>query len=203
MLKCKECFEIFERSIDTYHILDDVEQPFHNPYGKGTIENTLFRKNWIDTIQWHREDIIRKPDIDLALALQIKRNIDRDNQERVDLVEHIEDVIAAELKDVKVLPDATINTETPGWAIDRLSILALKIYHMRIETNRSDAGEDHIRNCKRKLNILLEQKADMFTSIDQLLDDLAAGKKKMKLYKQMKMYNDPHLNPVLYQQQIK
>jgi len=198
MLKCKECFEIFERSIDTYHILDDVEQPFHNPYGKGTIENTLFRKNWIDTIQWHREDIIRKPDIDLALALQIKRNIDRDNQERVDLVEHIEDVIAAELKDVKVLPDATINTETPGWAIDRLSILALKIYHMRIETNRSDAGEDHIRNCKRKLNILLEQKADMFTSIDQLLDDLAAGKKKMKLYKQMKMYNDPELNPVLY-----
>ena len=198
MLKCKECFEIFERSIDTYHILDDVEQPFHNPYGKGTIENTLFRKNWIDTIQWHREDIIRKPDIDLALALQIKRNIDRDNQERVDLVEHIEDVIAAELKDVKVLPDATINTETPGWAIDRLSILALKIYHMRIETNRSDAGEDHIRNCKRKLNILLEQKADMFTSVDQLLDDLAAGKKKMKLYKQMKMYNDPELNPVLY-----
>jgi len=198
MLKCKECFEIFERSIDTYHILDDVEQPFHNPYGKGTIENTLFRKNWIDTIQWHREDIIRKPDIDLALALQIKRNIDRDNQERVDLVEHIEDVIATELKDVKVLPDATINTETPGWAIDRLSILALKIYHMRIETNRSDAGEDHIRNCKRKLNILLEQKADMFTSIDQLLDDLAAGKKKMKLYKQMKMYNDPELNPVLY-----
>jgi len=198
MLKCKECFEIFERSIDTYHILDDVEQPFHNPYGKGTIENTLFRKNWIDTIQWHREDIIRKPDIDLALALQIKRNIDRDNQERVDLVEHIEDVIAAELKDVKVLPDATINTETPGWAIDRLSILALKIYHMRIETDRSDAGEDHIRNCKRKLNILLEQKADMFTSVDQLLDDLAAGKKKMKLYKQMKMYNDPELNPVLY-----
>jgi len=198
MLKCKECFEIFERSIDTYHIIADVEQPFHNPYGKGTIENTLFRKNWIDTIQWHREDIIRKPDIDLALALQIKRNIDRDNQERVDLVEHIEDVIAAELKDVKVLPDATINTETPGWAIDRLSILALKIYHMRIETNRIDAGEDHIRNCKRKLNILLEQKADMFTSIDQLLDDLAAGKKKMKLYKQMKMYNDPELNPVLY-----
>ena len=198
MLKCKECFEIFERSIDVYHVLDDVEQPFHNPYEKGSIENTLFRKNWIDTIQWHREDIIRKPDIDLALALQIKRNIDRDNQERVDLVEHIEDVIAAGLKDVKVLPDATINTETPGWAMDRLSILALKIYHMRIEANRKDAGEEHVRNCKRKLDILLEQKADMFTSIDQLLDDLAAGKKKMKLYKQMKMYNDPKLNPVLY-----
>lgn len=198
MLRCKSCFEIFEKSIATYHILDDVEQPFHNPYEKGTIENTLYRKNWIDTVQWHREDIIRKPDIDLALALQIKRNIDRDNQERVDLVEHIEDVIAAELKDVKVLPDATINTETPGWALDRLSILALKIYHMRIEANRRDAGEEHIRNCQRKLNILLEQKTDLFTPIDQLLDDLAAGKKKMKLYKQMKMYNDPKLNPVLY-----
>jgi uncharacterized protein DUF4254 len=198
MLKCKGCFEVFEKSINTYHILDDVEQPFRNPYESGTIENTLYRKNWIDTIQWHREDIIRKPDIDLALALQIKRNIDRDNQERVDLVEHIEDVIAEELKNVNVLPDATINTETPGWAIDRLSILALKIYHMQIEANRSDAGEDHIRKCQRKLNVLVEQKADMFTSIDQLLDDLAAGKKKMKLYKQMKMYNDPELNPVLY-----
>lgn len=198
MLKCKSCFAIFERSIETYHVVDEVDQPFQNPYEKGSLENILYRKNWIDTVQWHREDIIRKPDIDLALALQMKRNIDRDNQERTDLVESIDDVIAGELKNVNVLPGATINTETPGWAIDRLSILALKIYHMRIEANRDDADEDHIRNCRRKLNILLEQKTDLFTSIDQLLDDLAAGKKKMKLYKQMKMYNDPKLNPVLY-----
>jgi hypothetical protein len=198
MLKCKSCFAIFEKSIETYHIIDEIEQPFHNLYEAGTPENILYRKCWVDTVQWHREDVVRKPDIDLVLALHMKRSIDKNNQERTDLVESIDDLISGELIRVHVLPGATINTETPGWAIDRLSILALKIYHMRIEANREDADEDHIRNCKRKLQILLEQKTDLFTSIDQLLDDLSSGKKKMKLYKQMKMYNDPKLNPVLY-----
>jgi hypothetical protein len=149
-------------------------------------------------VQWHLEDIIRNPAIDPVTALQIKRRIDKSNQDRTDIVEVVDDAIYNEMKSVKVESQAGINTETPGWAIDRLSILALKIYHMQVEANRSDASEEHIKNCKRKLAILLEQRGDMFLSIDELLDDLAAGRKKMKLYKQMKMYNDPSLNPVLY-----
>lgn len=177
---------------------DDTDQPLHNPYGKETVENLLFKKNWIDTVQWHLEDIVRNPAIDPVTGLQIKRRIDKSNQERTDIVEQIDAVIYNELKDVKPDAGAGINTETPGWAIDRLSILALKIFHMQVEVNRKDAGEEHIKSCQRKLNILLEQKTDMLQSIDELLDDLAAGRKKMKLYKQMKMYNDPSLNPVLY-----
>lgn len=198
MLKSKNCFALFQRSIELYHVRDDIDQPLQNPYDKETIEHLLFKKNWIDTVQWHLEDIIRTPGINPVSALQIKKRIDKSNQERTDIVEIIDDVIYNEMKKVKAKPGAGINTETPGWAIDRLSILALKIYHMKVEVNRDDAGEDHIQNCKQKLEILQEQRADLFQSIDELLDDLITGRKKMKLYKQMKMYNDPSLNPALY-----
>jgi hypothetical protein len=198
VLKSKSCFAIFEESIERYHIADDIDQPLHNPYAVGTIENLLFKKNWIDTVQWHLEDVVRKPSIDPVIALQIKRRIDKSNQERTDIVEVIDNVVYDAMKQVKVDAAAGINTETPGWAIDRLSILSLKIYHMQVEANRTDASEEHIKSCRQKLAVLIEQKEDMFSSIDELLNDLAAGRKKMKLYKQMKMYNDPSLNPVLY-----
>jgi len=198
VLSSEKCFEIFEKSIAAYHVVDKVDQLLNNPFPEASIENLLFRKNWIDTVQWHLEDIIREPSIDPVQALTIKRRIDTSNQERTDLVEVIDNIIFRELQDVKALPGAAINTETPGWAIDRLSILALKVYHMNIEANRKDANEQHRINCNNKLQVLLEQKNDMFIAIDQLLEDLFAGRKKMKLYKQMKMYNDPALNPVLY-----
>ncbi|MBL7762715.1 MAG: DUF4254 domain-containing protein [Chitinophagaceae bacterium] len=198
MLNSKQCFVIFEKSIAAYHVNDSVDQLLNNPFPEASIENLLFRKNWIDTVQWHLEDIIREPSIDPVRALIIKRRIDTSNQERTDLVEVIDNIIFRELQHVKAQLGATINTETPGWAIDRLSILALKIYHMNIEANREDADEKHRTSCNNKLQVLLEQKNDMFASIDQLLEDLTAGRKKMKLYKQMKMYNDPALNPVLY-----
>ena len=198
MLKSIRCFEIFEKSIISYHIADDVNQVLENPFTKPSIENLLFEKNWIDTVQWHLEDLIRDPGIDPVKALQIKRRIDKSNQDRTDVVEVIDNIIYSEMETVSVLPDAGINTETPGWAIDRLSILALKIYHMDQEANRRDADDSHIAICRQKLKVLLEQKMDMLTSIDQLLEHLIAGRQKMKLYKQMKMYNDPAMNPVLY-----
>lgn len=198
MVSSKECFGIFEKSIAAYHVDDSVDQPLNNPYAEASIESLLFRKNWIDTVQWHLEDIIREPSIDPVQALVIKRRIDKSNQDRTDLVEVVDNIIFRELQNIKAPPAAGINTETPGWAIDRLSILALKVYHMNIEANREDADEQHRANCNNKLQVLLEQKNDMLIAIDQLLEDLMAGRKKMKLYKQMKMYNDPALNPVLY-----
>ncbi|MGC4036563.1 MAG: DUF4254 domain-containing protein [Chitinophagaceae bacterium] len=198
MLNSKDCFEIFEQSIIAYHVADSIDQPINNSFADDGIKNLLFKKNWIDTVQWHLEDVIRNPKIDPAEALTIKRRIDKSNQDRTDIVEVIDDIIFDEMRSVKTMDNAGINTETPGWAIDRLSILALKIYHMQAEVKRKDASEEHIKNCERKLKILLEQKADMIVSIDELLADLNTGKKKMKLYKQMKMYNDPALNPVLY-----
>ncbi len=198
MLSSHHCFEVFEKSILDYHIHDDVDQPITNPFETGAIENLLYRKNWIDTVQWHLEDIIRNPSIDPAEALLIKRRIDKSNQDRTDLVEVIDNIILQEVKDVQPLANATLNTETPAWAIDRLSILALKIFHMEVETTRTDVDDEHRKNCAQKLQVLLEQKRDMFESIDQLIADIKAGRKKMKLYKQMKMYNDPALNPVLY-----
>ncbi len=190
-------FRIFEESIQTYHIKDDVYQEFTNPYPKDKIEHLLYRKNWIDTVQWHYEDIIRDPEINPEDALVLKRKIDSSNQDRTDLVEYIDSYFLDKYKTVEVKPDATINTESPAWAIDRLSILALKIYHMQEEVNRTDASSSHIEKCSQKLAVLLEQKKDLSTAIDQLLTDIEAGNKYMKVYKQMKMYNDDELNPVL------
>ncbi|MBQ4913429.1 DUF4254 domain-containing protein [Maribacter sp. MMG018] len=190
-------FDIFEKSIEKYHEKDDVYQSFENPYPKDDIAHLLYRKNWIDTVQWHYEDIIRDPDIEPNAALDLKRKIDASNQDRTDLVEYIDSYFLKKYQSVEVCEDATINTESPAWAIDRLSILALKIYHMREEANRTDASSDHLEKCNAKLSILLEQKKDLSTAIDQLLDDIEAGRKYMKVYKQMKMYNDEELNPVL------
>lgn len=188
---------IFEESITTYHIKDDVDQEWLNPYFKHTLEHLLYKKNWIDTVQWHYEDLIRDPSIDPEQALTLKRKIDASNQQRTDIVEYIDSYFLHQYQSVSVKRGATINTESPAWAIDRLSILALKIYHMREETNRVDAAPEHCITCSNKLAVLLEQKKDLATAIDQLLADIEAGNKYMKVYKQMKMYNDTELNPVL------
>lgn len=189
---------IFRRAIADYHIHDNVETLIANPYAPGTIEATLYHKCWIDTVQWHFEDIIRDPAIDPSAALVLKRRIDKSNQDRTDMVEDIDTYFRTLYKDVTPQPDATINTESPAWAIDRLSILALKIWHMDEQTRRADATADHIATCRGKLAVLLEQQQDLSAAIDQLLADIAAGRKYMKVYRQMKMYNDPSTNPVLY-----
>ncbi len=193
----KTALSIFEESIGKYHVLDDVDQPFTNPYPSGSIEFLLFRKNWIDTVQWHYEDIIRDPKIDPVSALKLKRKIDASNQDRTDLVEYIDSYFLNKYQSVEIQEDAGINTESPAWAIDRLSILALKIYHMKEEVNREDASGTHRQQCQDKLNVLVEQRNDLSSAIDELLTDIEAGKKYMKVYKQMKMYNDDELNPVL------
>ena len=197
----KVCMDIFEESISNYHIADNVDSPINNRYSKDKIEHLLYVKNWIDTVQWHLEDIIRNPAINPIEALIIKRRIDASNQERTDVVEFIDSYFLAQYKNIKAQPGASINTESPAWAIDRLSILALKIYHMDAEANRPGASEEHKATCQKKLAILLEQRKDLSQAIDELLHDIEQGKKYMKVYKQMKMYNDPSLNPVLYQQQ--
>ncbi|PWD99429.1 DUF4254 domain-containing protein [Marinilabilia rubra] len=192
------CNKIFIETTNHYHEFDNVDATPQNPYAEGTIEDLLFRKNWIDAVQWHLEDIIRDPQIQPDEALKIKRRIDKSNQDRTDLVESIDDFFFDKYSDVKVLGDATINTESPAWAVDRLSILALKIYHMEQEVNRTDADPDHLEKCNMKLSVLLQQREDLSTAIDQLIQDIEAGRKYMKTYKQMKMYNDPALNPILY-----
>lgn len=194
----EQCNKIFQRAIDDYHVHDNIDTPINNPYDDGTIENRLYLKCWIDTVQWHFEDIIRDPNIDPIEALALKRRIDRSNQDRTDLVEQIDSYFRQKYSEVKVLPDARINTESPAWAIDRLSILALKIYHMREQVERQDASKEHKDTCTAKLNVLLEQQKDLGTAIDQLLEDIQEGRKYMKVYRQMKMYNDPSTNPVLY-----
>ena len=195
------CNDIFDSCIKDYHFNDTVDAGINNPYPANSIEHLLHIKNWIDTVQWHLEDIIRDPAIDPVVGLAIKRKIDASNQERTDMVEHIDSYFLQQFKDVQPKRGASINTESPAWAIDRLSILALKIYHMNVEANREDAGIEHINSCRIKLSILGEQRKDLSEAIDKLLDDIANGDKYMKVYKQMKMYNDPHLNPILYQQQ--
>ncbi len=189
---------IFDEAIRLYHLHDDVDTPIENPYAKESIEHSLFLKNWIDTVQWHLEDLIRNPQIDPVEALALKRRIDRSNQERTDLVEDIDTYFYNLYHGVEVLSGATFNTESPAWAIDRLSILALKIYHMAEQTQREDASPEHKAKCQEKLDTLLQQKTDLSLSIDQLLADYAAGRKYMKVYRQMKMYNDSSMNPVLY-----
>ncbi|GAA0872779.1 DUF4254 domain-containing protein [Gangjinia marincola] len=198
----KKANTIFKEVIKTYHVVDKVNQPFANPYDKNSdlIAHLLYRKCWIDTVQWHYEDIIRDPQIDPVAALTLKRQIDSSNQDRTDMVEYIDSYFLEKYQDVKPDENATINTESPAWAIDRLSILALKIYHMQEEASRSDASEAHQKSCRAKLDILLEQRVDLSSAIDQLLQDIASGDKYMKVYKQMKMYNDDELNPVLRKQ---
>lgn len=194
----EKCNSIFNETTALYHVTDNVDAHFENLYAKGTIEHDLMNKNWIDAVQWHLEDIIRDPEIDPVEALALKRRIDASNQDRTDLVERIDSYFLEKYRDVEIHPDARINTESPAWAIDRLSILALKIYHMMAEVKRADAAESHKAKCQAKLDTLLIQRQDLTTAIEELLDDIATGNKYMKVYKQMKMYNDPETNPVLY-----
>lgn len=191
--------KIFIEAIVKYHDIDSVDQPFDNPYSKENelLEYLLYRKCWIDTVQWHYEDIIRDPEIDPVSALALKRKIDASNQDRTDMVEYIDSYFLKKYEDVIPNSDATINTESPAWGVDRLSILALKIYHMNEEATRKSATPEHRVACQKKLDVLLEQRIDLSTAIDQLLADISAGRKYMKVYKQMKMYNDDELNPVL------
>lgn len=189
---------IFSTAVQDYHKTDNVDAPIRNPYAEGTIEHDLYLKNWIDTVQWHLEDIIRDPQIDPVEALALKRRIDRSNQERTDLVERIDSYFWEQFHNIQPQPDAKINTESPAWAIDRLSILHVKIYHMQEQVNRTDVSAEQHEKCAQKLAVLREQLQDMTTSINQLLSDYASGARIMKVYRQMKMYNDPTLNPVLY-----
>lgn len=192
------CNEIFDSAVRAYHITDDVDAAVPNPYAEGSVENTLFAKCMVDAVQWHLEDIIRDPEIDPVAALALKRRIDCSNQVRTDMVEELDTYFRERYAGVVPAPDATINTESPAWALDRLSILALKIYHMAAEVAREDATPEHRARCQARLDVLLEQRRDLTQAIDTLLDDIAAGRKYMKVYRQMKMYNDPSTNPVLY-----
>lgn len=194
----EHCNSIFDKVIADYHLRDDVDASIQNPYNRDSIDHSLYTKCWIDTVQWHLEDLVRDPHIRPDDALSLKRRIDRSNQDRTDLVENIDSYFRQTYSEVTPLPDARLNTESPAWAVDRLSILALKIYHMKEEAGRADASEEHRSRCSAKLGVLLEQRADLSLAIDQLLEDIAAGRKYMKVYRQMKMYNDPATNPVLY-----
>ena len=193
--------KIFVQAIRDYHLTDNVDANINNPYDRDSIEHNLYLKCWIDTVQWHLEDIIRDPHINPADALGLKRRIDRSNQDRTDLVEEIDTYFRQQYSEVKPLADARLNTESPAWAVDRLSILALKIWHMQEQTERTDADAEHIARCQGKLDVLREQQKDLSTAIDQLLEDIAEGRKYMKVYRQMKMYNDPATNPILYQKE--
>ena len=197
-MRANDLYELFSRQVADYHIADDIDAPTHNPYPDDSFEHLLWVKSHIDTVQWHLEDLVRPDDVDPVEALQLKRRIDRSNQQRTDMVERIDDHYLAMYADVKPQAGARLNTETPAWAIDRLSILALKIYHFSIEVQRGD--EAHRTRCQTKLDTLLTQREDLTTAIDQLFDELAAGTRVMKVYRQMKMYNDPSLNPMLYKQ---
>lgn len=192
------CCRVFCQAINDYHVKDDVEAIVSNPYERDEIENRLYLKCWIDTVRWHFEDMIRHPHIDPMDALSLIRRIERSSQDRTDIVEQIDSYFKHKYSNVKPLPDATLNTESPAWAIDRLSILELKIYHMREQTMRTDVPHEHTARCRERLAVLLEQERDLSTAIDTLLDDIAAGRKCMKVYRQMKMYKDPSTNPVLY-----
>ena len=197
-MNAKDCIDIFNQCNDDYHIKDKVDSEFSNPFSDSRFKGLLYKKNWIDTVQWHYEDIIRDPDIESNEGMKLKRLIDSSNQNRTEMVEYIDSYFLNLYKQTTPKKDAKVNTESPAWALDRLSILILKIYHMREESLRTDVSDQHKDSCSEKLKILLEQRKDLSDSIDQLLEDLAKGEKKMRVYKQMKMYNDETLNPVLY-----
>jgi hypothetical protein len=198
MLEANDCYTIFQQSIIDYHLRDHVNTPIKNPFPTGSFNSLLYGKNWIDTVQWHLEDLIRVPTIDPDEALRIKRRIDKSNQDRTDMVEKLDDYFLEEFKHVKVPAGTRINSETPAWLLDRMSILMLKIFHMKEQTERKDVGNDHLKTTNAKLAVLMEQKSDMQLAYDELIDDIARGKRRFKVYRQMKMYNDATLNPMLY-----
>ncbi len=200
MLTATQCYQVFQQSINDYHVHDHVDTPIRNLYQPGSFESLLYAKNWIDTVQWHLEDIIRAPEINPAEGIQLKRRIDKSNQDRTDRVEQVDDYFLEQFKNVSPRAGARINSETPAWLLDRMSILMLKIYHMQEQADRKDASPEHIAKCQAKLDVLLEQKTDMQLAFDELMEDIASGNRRFKVYRQMKMYNDASLNPVLYGQ---
>lgn len=200
MLTAEACYEVFQKSIDDYHLKDNVDNPVANPFAENSFEYLLYAKNWIDTVQWHLEDIIRNPDINPVDGIKLKRRIDKSNQDRTDLVEKIDDYFLQFYKGIAPKPGARINSETPAWLLDRMSILMLKIYHMREQTLRKDASAEHLAKCNQKLSVLLEQYSDMKNAFDELMEDIGSGARRFKVYRQMKMYNDESLNPILYAQ---
>lgn len=197
-MRALKCIEIFNQAIANYHISDHVDSSSKNHYPENSIENLMYKKCWIDTVQWHLEDIIRDPNINPNEGMLIKRRIDASNQDRTNLVEKLDDYYISIFKNVNATKSAIINTESPGWVVDRISILCLKIWHMKEQVEREDTSSSHKKNCQSKLNILNEQKEDIISSFDMLLEDYKNGTKKIKVYRQMKMYNDEELNPVLY-----
>lgn len=186
--------KIFRESIEDWH----KNQESNNPYIGDSLEFILYNKNQIDTIQWHVEDEIRRIDILDKEIASLKRKIDSLNQQRTDLVEKLDDIFLNQFQLVVQTKDSRMNSETPAWLVDRMSILELKIYHMEEQTQRTDVSEEHRNTCANKLKVLLEQRADMILCMNQLIEDLTLGKKYMKVYRQMKMYNDKSLNPSLY-----
>ncbi|MFZ6010843.1 MAG: DUF4254 domain-containing protein [Bacteroidota bacterium] len=200
MLSAATCYKIFQQSIDDYHFHDHVDTPVKNPYEPGSFESLLYLKNWIDTVQWHLEDIIRLPNIKPEEGISIKRRIDKSNQDRTDTVEKVDDYFLEQFKNVNPKPGTRINSETPAWLLDRMSILMLKIFHMKEQTERKDASPEHRAKCEVKLRVLMEQKTDMQLAFDELMEDIQSGNRRFKVYRQMKMYNDATLNPMLYGQ---
>jgi hypothetical protein len=198
MLSADECYQVFEKSINDYHLKDDVNASMQNPFPEGSFQSLLYLKNWIDTVQWHLEDIIRKPSIDPAEALEMKRRIDKSNQDRTDTVEKIDDFFLSAFRDIQYSADARMNSETPAWLLDRMSILLLKIFHMKEQTERKDVTAQHVAKCREKLMVLEEQKEDMRRAFNELMEDISEGRRRFKVYRQMKMYNDATLNPMLY-----
>jgi len=195
------CNKVFKIAIDDYHISNSVDGKNNNPFNdSSSLEKIIYNKCWIDTVQWHLEDIIRKPNIEPSEALKIKRRIDLSNQDRTDMVEELDDYFFKKYSSENPRQEAILNTETPAWAVDRLSILSLKIYHMKEEAERETATIDHRKKCSFKLSILMEQKSNLSMAIDQLFENISNGKVRIATYKQMKMYNDESLNPELYSQ---
>lgn len=195
------CNKVFKIAIDDYHISNSVDGKKTNPFNdSSSLEKIIYNKCWIDTVQWHLEDIIRKPNIEPSEALKIKRRIDSSNQDRTDMVEELDDYFFKKYSSENSKQESILNTETPAWAIDRLSILSLKIFHMKEEAERDTASIDHRKKCSIKLSILMEQKSNLSMAIDQLFDNISNGKVRIATYKQMKMYNDESLNPELYSQ---
>lgn len=190
--------EVYAQAVRDYHKTDHVDAPMHNPYEAGSIEADLYHKCWIDAVQWHLEDIIRDPEIDPREGMELKHRIDRSNQDRTDRVEQIDTYFWNMFHDVKPMEGAKINTESPAWAMDRLSILHLKLWHIAEQVERTDVSAEQHEKCAQKQAVLKEQLGDMTTSISELLEDYAAGRRVMKVYRQMKLYNDPSTNPVLY-----
>lgn len=197
-MKAKNINEIFKLAITDYHLTDNVDAIMPQRFENEKFSSLLYLKNWIDTVQWHLEDIIRDPENDPKYLVEIKRRIDASNQHRTDTVEQIDEYLFEQLKGTKTDSTAKMNSETPAWLLDRMSILQLKIYHFEDQLKRNDLDDELRKSVSHKLAVLKIQEDDLETCFDELMEDLKSGKKYMKLYKQMKMYNDPNLNPVFY-----